>query len=61
MPQGNERQVPAVEITRWPGLQTNANPHQIPPGAAVVQVNVQQLKDSQLSVRPGLRAVNFEA
>jgi hypothetical protein len=60
MPQNSERQIPPVSINNFPGLMTNKNPHQIPPGGALEQVNATQRTDSQLDVRPGTRPISFE-
>lgn len=48
-----------IAIEKWAGLVTNASPYALPPGAAVVQVNLQAISPGQVSVRPGLNAVTF--
>lgn len=44
---------------KWAGLVTNASPHEIPPGAAVTQVNLQVLAPGRLTCRPGNTTVSF--
>ncbi len=41
------------------GLFTNADPHDIPPGASTEQTNIQCLKPGELTVRKGTRPVIF--
>jgi hypothetical protein len=50
-----------IVIDKWSGLATNASPYTIPPGATVVQVNLQCLVPGKVSVRPGTTAVTFAA
>lgn len=50
----------AVEIRDFPGLATEPDALDIPPGAAIVQSNMQCVREGQLSSRPGLRPVSFE-
>lgn len=45
--------------SNWGGLLTNASPYAIPPGAAVVQVNLNAASPGQLSSRSGMRHVSF--
>ena len=40
---------------RWPGLITNADPHDLPPGGAVIQENLQSLAPGKLTVRKGFQ------
>jgi len=49
-----------VEIREWPGLITNVDPRDIPPGAAEIQVNATVVVPAELQVRLGLREVTFE-
>lgn len=49
-----------VEIRDFPGLITNADPNDIPPGAACEQVNVTATIFGQLRPRGGYRVVKFE-
>ena len=60
MPEGQERQLPPVEFKRWTGMVTNANPHQMPNGAARNMVNLSLSLDGTLSVRQGIRELSFE-
>lgn len=46
---------------KWAGLVSNASPHEIPPGAAVTQVNLQVLSPGKLTCRPGNTTVSFAA
>lgn len=48
------------EMANWPGLMTNADPHDIPPGAAVVQNNCFTRRAGELTVRRGLGVVEFD-
>lgn len=49
-----------TEIRDFPGLATAADPHDLPPGAAEEQLNVQSGRPGTLEVRPGYRVVTFE-
>lgn len=49
-----------VTIKDFPGLITDADDLDVPPGAADEQVNITSLKVGELSVRAGLREVTFE-
>lgn len=44
---------------KWAGMVSNASPHEIPPGAAVTQVNLQVLCPGKLTCRPGNTTVTF--
>jgi hypothetical protein len=48
-----------IVIDKWQGLVNNASPYAIPPGAAVVQYNLQSIIPGQLTVRPGLQSLAF--
>ncbi len=48
------------EMATWPGLITNADPHDLPPGAAVVQNNDFSHREGELRVRKGLGVVEFD-
>lgn len=50
----------SAEHRDFQGQVSNADPHDIPVGAAQVQVNVNCVTPGQLQVRGGLRAVTFE-
>lgn len=50
----------AVEINQFPGLVTDTDRHDLPNGAAQVQVNVTSSTGNELNVRRGFRQVNFE-
>lgn len=51
----------SVNIPDFPGLITNVDPRDTPPGAAEVQVNICCIRQSVLIVRGGLRQVTFES
>lgn len=44
----------------FPGLITNADSSDIPPGAAEVQVNIACIRFGEMQVRLGLRQITFE-
>jgi len=45
---------------QWPGLMSDVNPHDLPPGGAQIQDNFQCVKPGVLQVRKGLRPATFE-
>lgn len=49
-----------VRISDFPGYQPNVDPHDMPPGVAIVQVNAMSWKPGELRVRPGYKAVQFD-
>lgn len=49
-----------VSITDFPGLINNQDPMDLPPGAAVKQVNATSDVPGRLSVRKGYQLVTFE-
>lgn len=51
----------SVEIRDFPGLVNNGDPSDLPPGAAIEQVNVTSQTPGELAVRRGYRDVRFEA
>jgi hypothetical protein len=50
----------SVEIRDFPGLASDADPHDVAPGAAEVQVNVTGERPGTLRGRPGLKRVVFD-
>jgi hypothetical protein len=48
-------------IRDFPGLATNLDPDDTPPGAAEEQVNAQSGRPGVLEVRPGYQVVSFDA
>ena len=50
-----------VEISAFQGMVSNADPHDIQPGQAAVQVNLVADRPGQLAVRGGLYALTFDA
>lgn len=51
---------PTVKVWDFGGLVTRPDADDIPMGAATLQTNMTCIKASELSLRPGLRQVNFE-
>lgn len=49
-----------LEVRDWPGLATNADAHDITPGASVEQVNCAAIRQGELEVRQGYVPVTFE-
>ena len=49
-----------VSYRGWPGLITDIDPHDLPPGAAAGQVNVVGYDAAQMQTRMGLRELQFE-
>jgi hypothetical protein len=47
-------------VKDFPGLMDNVDPHDIPPGAAEVQINACSFVTGELRVRLGLKTVKFE-
>lgn len=52
--------VDAVVMSDFRGLLTNSDPHGLPPGAAIVQVNAVAIRPGELRCRPGYAEVLFE-
>ncbi len=50
----------SVEIRDFPGLASDADPHDVAPGAAEEQVNVTSARQGTLRGRPGLKRVTFD-
>ena len=55
-----ERPKARVEMVDFPGIVTAVDPRDMPPGAALEQVNMQSSKIGQLETRPGFRPVTFD-
>ena len=49
-----------MELRDFPGLMTNVDPHDLPPGSAQVQINVVSIVAGELQVRQGIKEVQFE-
>ena len=49
-----------VQIDDFPGLVTNTDPHDLPPGAAVEQVNCHTPRLGELRPRLGSKPVKFD-
>ena len=50
-----------IELSEWTGLVTNASPYVLPPGAAIIQTNLQIINPGQLVVRNGLTDFPYDA
>ena len=48
-----------VAIDQWRGLYTNADPHDLHPGASAEQTNIEIRSPGVLQVRKGIRPVTF--
>lgn len=44
----------------FPGYTPNVDPHDLPPGVAVTQINAMSLRPGELRVRPGFVVVQFD-
>jgi hypothetical protein len=51
----------SVEVLDFPGMYSDADPNDLPPGAMQVQVNAQSTVMGELNLRPGYREVSFES
>jgi hypothetical protein len=49
-----------VIIRDFGGLISNEDPHDLPPGAAIKQVNAQSIRPGELRARPGTKIVQFD-
>ena len=50
----------SVAIKDFGGFVTNADPHDVPPGTAVRQINATSVRPGELRARPGVRVVQFD-
>jgi hypothetical protein len=50
-----------IVVDRWLGIVSNASPYALPPGAAVVQHNLQAIAPGQLTPRPGITSIAFSS
>jgi hypothetical protein len=48
-----------VVINRFDGFVPNADPHTLPPGGSVKQVNITSIRPGELRVRHGFRFLTF--
>lgn len=55
-----ESEASKIRVEKWLGQMSNADPHDLPPGAAQIQENVVSTTPGQLETRLGWRAVTFE-
>ncbi len=51
----------SVAIRDFGGFVTNADPHDVPPGTAVKQMNATSVRPGELRARPGVKVVQFDA
>jgi hypothetical protein len=49
-----------VVIKDFGGLISNEDPHDIPPGTAIRQINAQSIRPGELRARPGTKVVQFD-
>ena len=49
-----------VVIRDFGGFVSNEDPHDIPPGTAIKQVNAQSFRPGELRARPGTKVVQFD-
>lgn len=49
-----------IVIKDFPGYAPNSDPHDLPPGTAVSQVNAMSARPGELRVRPGFAVVQFD-
>ncbi|MBX6312829.1 MAG: hypothetical protein IRY99_07935 [Isosphaeraceae bacterium] len=59
-PQDPKRPEAVVAIRDFGGFVTNADPHDLPPGVAIVQVNATSVRPGELRARSGFKVVQFE-
>ena len=50
----------SVEIREFPGLISNMDPNDMPPGYGIVQTNVTCVVEAEMDTRAGYRVVSFE-
>lgn len=61
MAEENQPSQPVAQAIRdWSGQISNADPHDLPVGAAQVQINCFQLRTGELRVRRGLRTATLD-
>jgi hypothetical protein len=49
-----------VMIRDFGGFVSNEDPHDLPPGASIRQVNAQSIRSGELRGRPGTKVVQFD-
>ena len=57
----SDRPRKSVEIREFPGLVSNLDPNDIPPGYGTVQTNVTCVVEAEMNTRGGYRVVSFES
>lgn len=50
-----------VRMRDFRGMATDIDPHDLDPGVSQDQLNIEHLRPGVLSVRGGMRKINFEA
>ena len=48
-----------VVVKDFGGFMTNADPHDVPPGTTVKQVNATSVRHGELRARPGVKVIQF--
>ena len=63
MPRKTDPKAPeaVVAIKDFGGFVTNADPHDVPPGTAIKQLNATSVRPGELRARPGVKVVQFDA
>lgn len=49
-----------VIIRDFGGFVSNEDPHDLPPGASIKQINAQSIRPGELRARPGVKVVQFD-
>lgn len=49
-----------IAIKDFGGFVTNADPHDVPPGTAIRQINATSVRPGELRARPGVKVVQFD-
>jgi hypothetical protein len=49
-----------VMIRDFGGFVSNEDPHDLPPGASIKQINAQSIRPGELRARPGTKVVQFD-
>lgn len=62
MPTNVDRNKPQGRMVMkdFPGFRPNVDPHDLPPGVAISQINAVSWKAGELRVRPGFAVVEFD-
>jgi hypothetical protein len=62
MPRPSDPKIPEAQIAikDFGGFVTNADPHDVPPGTAIKQVNATSVRPGELRARTGSKVVQFD-